>query len=216
MNHSIVTWNSHGLIPSKIESLRSFLKEQQPLAMVLTETHRPSASPAEWPRFRGYNLFPFASPSNHSGGLAFLFRADCVAWTGPEDCSIMDGLNTGGRSVKMLDTTSQWTAFKLQVNGHRQSIWLVGVYLQPPVSHAVQAELLRQLKSTADAVGSIACMPNLQRHQRVPQLILCGDFNTHDTSLCAADDRVHSELFESILMMMCITLFKTEYESDRK
>jgi len=201
MNHSIVTWNSHGLIPSKIESLRSFLKEQQPLAMVLTETHRPSASPAEWPRFRGYNLFPFASPSNHSGGLAFLFRADCVAWTGPEDCSIMDGLNTGGRSVKMLDTTSQWTAFKLQVNGHRQSIWLVGVYLQPPVSHAVQAELLRQLKSTADAVGSIACMPNLQRHQRVPQLILCGDFNTHDTSLCAADDRVHSELFESILQM---------------
>jgi len=200
-SYCITTWNVHGLTSSKVESLRSFLKEKQPLAVVLTETHRASASPAEWPRFHGYSVFPLPGQSNRSGGLAFLLRADRIAWGGPEDCSIMVGLNISGRSTKMPDTTSQWAALKLQLHGHKQPIWLVGVYLQPPVTAAVQAEFVKQLHQTVSSHELIASMPNIRRHQLVPQLVLCGDFNTHDASLCAADDHLHSDFLDSILQM---------------
>jgi hypothetical protein len=83
MNRIVVTWNMRGLSRDKVQHLRSFLTERKPLAVVLTETHNTSTSPQSWPRFRGYTIFPLPANSNRAGGMAFLFRADCVACQGP-------------------------------------------------------------------------------------------------------------------------------------
>ena len=196
MSHSIITWNTRSLTSDKVESLRRTLKVQRPLAVVLTETHRSSASPVDWPRFRGYTLYPLPGRSRHAGGMAVLLRADCLSWNGPGDNGIIDGLNVDAHSAALPNTSSQWAAFELHVHGHSHPIWLVGVYLQPPVSAEVRTELTRQLRTA------------VERHTRTaagvrdaPQLVLCGDFNQHDVCLCAADDSAHSQLLVDLLQL---------------
>ena len=193
MNHSIVTWNVRALTGEKVVHLRRFLQERWPLAVVLTETHRCSASPADWPRFRGYTLFPLPGQSNHAGGMAFLIRADCTAWTGPAESSAITGLNTGGRSAINPDTSSQWAALELEVHGHCHPIWLIGAYLQPPVSAAIRTELVKQLRASVDRHAQL-----VRADQNAPQMVLCGDFNQHDFSLCEEDHAAHSELLEDL------------------
>jgi hypothetical protein len=195
MSRSITTWNVRSLTRDKVEHIRRFLQARKPLVMLLTETHRTSASPLEWPRFHGYTLFPLPGISSRAGGLAFLLRSDCLAWTGPSagGAAVLPGLNVGGQSARDANTSSQWAAFELKVHGDSHPIWLVGAYLQPPVTRVVQTELLKQLKQAVDALATLPAGSS-----RAPRLLLCGDFNQHDGSLAAVDGDAHSELLEEL------------------